>query len=58
MNFNEYKGFAKYTQKMLSPFKSSLDAEILSNDLLKVCKTKKTEFVDVVRILTDQQDFQ
>ena len=27
------------------PFKGSLDAEIVSNDLLKVCKTKKTELL-------------
>ena len=27
------------------PFKGSLDAEIVSTDLLKVCKTKKTELL-------------
>ena len=27
------------------PFKGSLDADIVSTDLLKVCKTKKTELL-------------
>lgn len=36
----------KYTLVLAnSPFKGSLDAEIVSGDLLKVCKTKKTELL-------------
>lgn len=33
------------------PFKGSLDAEIVSTDLLKVCKTKKTELLFLVLFL-------
>lgn len=36
----------KYTLVLANPpFKGSLDAEIVSGDLLKVCKTKKTELL-------------
>lgn len=36
----------KYTLVLANPpFKGSLDAEIVSEDLLKVCKTKKTELL-------------
>ena len=36
----------KYTLVLANPpFKGSLDAEIVSGDLLKVCKTKKTEIL-------------
>ena len=41
---NQIRG--KYTVCLANPpFKGSLDAEIVSGDLLKVCKTKKTELL-------------
>ena len=42
----------KYTLVLANPpFKGSLDAEIVSGDLLKVCKTKKTELLFLTLLL-------